>query len=290
MAADLDMYGTGNSYGAKLMQAVREFAQKAGIPTLMLSSLRHVIGYYHAQHEFKLVSRHGRNLEFVAEAYRIHEIKKSGLYDTVQKAFEHVDTNKRASYREWTKSDDDIARIERVEASKQLDLYYPRVANSTSLIDLKLKNAVDPLPINEPLRHEFEARDLLYQWFVNYVMDKCKTWTDLRNYTAEKDLTTFWPWNKSAGSYVQQLPNADADAYAKILKRPLSAYSITKRPTTYAEAYHRELFKQNAMDLKWFGKLKNRLKTQLGRLGAANFYEDAKNKINVHTVLRGGLR
>ena len=288
MDDDLKIYGTENSYGAKLMQAVREFAQKAGIPTLMLSSLRHVIGYYHSKHEFKLVSRHGRNLEFVAEAYRIHETsEKSGKYDTVQKALKQVDTNKRASYREWTKDKDDLDRKKSVLDSKQLDLYYPRVANATSLIDLKLNNAVDPLPINEPLQHEFQARDLLYQWFVNYVMHKCNTWKELQQYDPANDLKTYWPWNTSTN---QLLPDAYAQAHAMILKLPLQEYSITKRPTTYAEAYHRELFKQNAMDLKWFVKFYNRLVTQLRKLGGVNNYEYAKNNINVLDVLRGGLR
>ena len=287
MDDDLKMYGTENSYGAKLMQAVREFAQKAGIPTLMLSSLRHVIGYYHAKHEFKLVSRHGRNLEFVAEAYRIHEkTEKSGEYDTVQKALEQVDTDKRASYREWTENKDDLDRKKRVLDSKQLDLYYPRVADSTSLIDLELDNADDPLPINEPLQYEFQARDLLYQWFVNYVMHKCKTWKELEKYDPAKDLKTYWPWNTSTN----QPLDAYAQAYAMILKRPLQEYSITKRPTTYAEAYHRELFKQNAMDLKWFGRFQNRLVTQLRKLGGVKNYEYAIKHINVLDVLRGGLR
>jgi len=299
-------FGAQNNYGAKLLQGAREFAQKAGIPTHMLSALRHVVGYYHSKHDFDLMSRHGASLEFAADYYRI-VARKGTLYTAgsnpqkVEKAtigwdthqYKHTKSGKAAA-EPWTPllyqpmgdptikkgSDSDADRYYAVTSrTRVLDLYYPRevpidileplLDADVDATDAKAAAGGEPvptprplpnLPPNEPLMEEFRARDLLYDWWVQLLIERVyrprlgqpyADWPwDLveRTRLSQVELDSFQEWNPKA---VDTLPAE----FAEPLKREPTNYLITQRPTTYVEAFHRELFKRFAMDRYHFFKL-----------------------------------
>ena len=101
--------GDQNGFGMLLPKTAREFAYKANIPFMMLSSLRPPMAYYHYQHAFEFLSRHGYSLEFLVKEYQMAKqlgyvkVPGSGVilenslvgWDTVQTKVEEKDDGSR---------------------------------------------------------------------------------------------------------------------------------------------------------------------------------------------------
>ena len=122
--------GDQNGFGMLLLKTAREFAYKANIPFMMLSSLRPPMAYYHYQHAFEFLSRHGYSLEFLVKEYQMAKrlgyvkVPGSGVilenslvgWDTVQTKVEEKDDGSRPAEVRW--DHDSIKRGEEIYKTK----------------------------------------------------------------------------------------------------------------------------------------------------------------------------
>lgn len=318
-------FGRNTGYGVLLLRAAREFAQKAGIPTFLLSSLRHVVSYYSAIHGFDSISRHGAPLEKITAPYKIRkytdDFKKDGKtvkgpvvgFDTIQDKVERIDglTEVRDNW-----ADEDASRKEAVEKSRMLDLFVPRAIpfeTHETLLRMDEKMVLDRfdelapmgqfpgnfpdvfpnLDRNEPLSVEFEARDLLYYKWVKYLLYVVyrqylgKQWPpndpDLRSTTSKRLLALIL---KKTPPRTDAVP-VDMTNHVEALTRKVNDYDLTNRPTTFTEAFSRELFKEEALKEDHFVRIHESLFVYITALANAGTLSwDYMDAIDPRMVVR----